>query len=509
MKLSRGFISRVILFFAVLTVYLVFPTKNYYWDGITFAQTIERANSLNASLLHPNHLIYEVCGYLIYHAALAVGIEARALTVLQVLNCVLSVSSTVLVFQIFKRSFRSDRIAAALSFLFAFSAMWWKFSTDADAYVPSILFVLGAFYFLHLSSKPRPVLVACLHAVGMCFHQLAVFFFPVALLGLYFQSGDLERSRRIGAILTYGACAFLITFGAYVLGFYLQTNRTDLTALSHWLTNYSPENGFVFNLKESFSYTLDGEFKLFFGGRFGFVKELPIFATVILLSLLTLAIANFIWQFVQLLRARTAVETFEPNENFRRLSWLCVIWIVSYVVFLFFWIPKNTFYRMYYLLPLLLLVAIFLFRTKWRSKAASAAYAFVFMVATANFTFYIYPYSQVRNETPLSLALSLNSVWTPRTVVYYSELNTDNQLVWYLNSSTTWRPLKIDTFRQLESDVASGDENGADVWVDNTAIKALQQDKILGKWLSYHRCNCQAYGLNTKAYYINFERLVP
>jgi hypothetical protein len=44
------------MFPAMLLVYLLFPTKNYYWDGIFFARVIEDASTLNPSLLHPNHL---------------------------------------------------------------------------------------------------------------------------------------------------------------------------------------------------------------------------------------------------------------------------------------------------------------------------------------------------------------------------------------------------------------------------------------------------------------------
>jgi len=57
-----------ILFVVTAAIYLCFPTKNYYWDGIAFAQMIEDAPKLNASLVHPNHLIYNVVGYISYRA---------------------------------------------------------------------------------------------------------------------------------------------------------------------------------------------------------------------------------------------------------------------------------------------------------------------------------------------------------------------------------------------------------------------------------------------------------
>ena len=52
-----------VLCLAIAAIYLAFPTKVYYWDGITFAQAIEDASSPNATLTHPNHLIYSYVGY--------------------------------------------------------------------------------------------------------------------------------------------------------------------------------------------------------------------------------------------------------------------------------------------------------------------------------------------------------------------------------------------------------------------------------------------------------------
>src|ERR1043166_6912655 len=86
-----------LLFIGLISIYLSFPTRNYYWDGITFAQTIENANQFK-SLIHPSHLLYNVIGYLFYHGLLVVGFSMRALTALQILNALLSSVSAVVLF---------------------------------------------------------------------------------------------------------------------------------------------------------------------------------------------------------------------------------------------------------------------------------------------------------------------------------------------------------------------------------------------------------------------------
>src|ERR1043165_8682703 len=128
---SRPHIAAWFLFIATAVIYLSFPTRVYYWDGLVFAQMIEDANRLSASLVHPNHLVYNFAGYLFYKLLHALGADVRALTALQILNCLLGAVCACVMFSILRRTLRSFYFAICLTALFAFSATWWKFATDA------------------------------------------------------------------------------------------------------------------------------------------------------------------------------------------------------------------------------------------------------------------------------------------------------------------------------------------------------------------------------------------
>src|SRR5207244_4222262 len=158
------------------------PTRNYYWDGIDFAHTIETARGLDASLIHPNHLFYNVLGYVVFRALRAAGANLRAVQTLQIMNSVLSVLSAFVFFRILKTVLRSVYLTWCLTLLFCFSATWWKFSTDADAYIPSVLFLLISFYSVVREGRPRPLLTAVMFSISVCFHQIAVIFFPVLIM---------------------------------------------------------------------------------------------------------------------------------------------------------------------------------------------------------------------------------------------------------------------------------------------------------------------------------------
>jgi hypothetical protein len=235
------------LFVAIAAIYLCFPTRNYYWDGIAFAQVIEDAQGFSASLIHPNHLIYNFVGAGFYRLLRAVGLDVRAVAALQILNCLLGALCAVIVFKILQRALRSTYLSTTLTLLLAFSATWWKFATDADSYIASILFLLISFYLIMPDRRARPLLVALTFSAGMCFHQLAVIFFPVLVAGLFLQFPTQPRRQAVLSAFFFTLVASIVTLAAYCYGFYLITATCDLPNFTRWITSFSPDVNFSFD----------------------------------------------------------------------------------------------------------------------------------------------------------------------------------------------------------------------------------------------------------------------
>lgn len=509
-----------VIFLTVLLVYLCFPNKVYFFDGIAFAQTIEDARGLETSLIHPNHLFYEAFGYLIYRVVRGVGIEARALIVLQITNSFLSAGAAVLFFHILRRTLRSVYLAGALTFLFAFSATWWKFSTDADAYIPSVLFVLVSFYLILPEAKPRPLLVALTFSLSMCMHQLAVVFFPVLVAGLFLQSAATERRRQILTVLQFSSAAFVITFGVYYYCFYLATGTLDFKRLMRWMTSFSPDASFSFNAWSNLSYTVRGYFRLFFGGRLSALKGLlnP-FIIALIIGLVILAglfVARLIRGGLSFRRRSSpdAVPRFRLVVLFPRIKlllFLCSLWIAVYTVFLFVWLPQHTFYRLFYL-PALLLLAGILISSSEALDAHKRTYRlalFVAVMSLANFLFLIFPSSYTHKYQPLAFALEMNQVWPRGTVVYYSLTNSDESLFRYFNPQTEWRQWKSNDPKDLENDLRNIYDSGGTAWLEVTAIEQLPPTMEGADWLAIHAREETRRELVNKAYKIKFLQIVP
>ena len=487
---SRSLITAVLLVIATAAIYLAFPTRAYYWDGIAFAQAIEDASSLNASLVHPNHLIYNFAGYLFYKLLHVFSADIRAVTALQILNSLLGALCAGVLFAILMNTLRSLYFSFWLTLLFAFSATWWKFATDANAYIPSVLFLLISFYLVLPNRRPRPLLTAFTFFAGMAFHQLAVFMLPALALGIYLQDGPPTLTRRALNAVYFSLAATVLIVATYALLFYLATGAFELSRLIHWTASYSPDADTHFQLWSNLQYSLRGLVRLFFGGRVNLLRGLVNPAIAVLLLCLLAAILFFI---LNLLRNLRPVK-LRLEMHRKTVLLLALLWIVVYSVFLFFWLPQNTFYRLFYLPALILVLGFAFVSVKNAPGNTRALAAFTIAMALANFLFLIYPFSHVEKNPPLAFALKMNREWPPGTVIYYGAENSDAELIRYFNPTTRWQLLR-----------SSSIEGPA--WLETTAIDQLRSTPEGTRWLETHMLKETWRELNDSAYRIQFVQI--
>jgi hypothetical protein len=498
------------MFASLLALYLFLPTKNYFWDGVDFAQNIEDAQRLNASLIHPNHLFYNPFGYLIYRSFQAIGFNLRALEVLQITNALLSVLSAYIFFRILRANLKSIYLSYVLTLLFALSATWWKFSTDADSYIPSALFLIIGSYFLMPDRKARPFLVALAHTAAMVFHQMAIFFFPVCMVGVLLQTRAISAKRRITLLTQYGATAFLLTILTFYYSFYLQSGRTDFQTFFRWMTSLSPEPGHTFNIWGNFVYTVNGHVKLFTSGRVLFLRNS---LTPLTIALLTLLLALIILLLVKVARNFDELKTFlatalRRDDRLRSLRILCVVWIASFLVFQYFFVPQHTFYRLFYLPAILLLAGTYLVQYeagpahKRRYRAATLVAA----IAVSNLTFYILPLAQIKNYPPLAVALKMNQAWSQGTVVYFASRNSDNSLVRYFNPAAVWVEVNRET---MEKETQRLQNSGSSIWMETSLLDLYQANPEGKRWIEAHTIRRPEYEFIDDKYRLQFYQIRP
>jgi hypothetical protein len=509
----------VAVFLLVLAVYLALPTKLYYWDGIAYSLEIENLGKFRPTLTHPNHLVFGPAGYYWYALLHSVWPGIRAHDALQSMSSILGAGAAAFFCGLLLALGASSYLAASLSLLLAFSATWWRFSTDANAYVASVFFLVASAWVIVAAGRARPVLLAATHTAAMLFHQLAVLFFPAGLVGLWLAGarsearsaaadtpGELPRQsppnagRNIRALVIYCAGTVPVTLGCYYYGFYLNERTLHPGRFPAWITFHSPDSHFTFNPFADFARTAASHVRLFFGGRLSALAVYGTAARVAAMLALGALVVAFVWQSAR--SHHRDPENAEPHRensawSLRSLG-LCVdrlrlasvvgaAWSACYLAFLFVWLPQNTFYRLFYLPGLLLLAGVAGIVVERGSGARRYRLALaVAFVALFNFVFFIYPNSRVEANPPLALAREMQADWPPRTVIYYAALSADDWILMYEHPQTSWVPLAGPNLPELERGLRQIRGEGRTAWAETTALDLIAGSPGGHDWLVVH-----------------------
>lgn len=499
------------IFVALLLIYLSFPTRNHYWDGIGFALNIEGTAQTDRGLLlghhdpsgshiyfNPNHLLHNLFGFWIYQPVRYLLPGVRALDVLATVNSVLSALTAMLLFRILYRSFRQVRNSVLFTLLFAFSGTWWKFSTDANAYVPSVFFLVACAALLtNPDRRPPLLLVALLHAVAILIHQIAVLFYPAVLVALWFH--PLWRRNR-AALVTYTAAAGIPVLAAYfAVWFGVYAADWSVRPFVSWITY---NGGDVYSQRTviaNFATSVASTVRVFFGGRISLAWQ------VVPAPILFLLIAVMAGALVRLIRPKAEIAFEEAGESWSALKFLAA-WAAVFQVFLFFWLTEYPYYRLFCLPSLILCLAVVVgARPAWRSRLP----AFVLFLASFNFAFMIYPYSLPEATPPVHLASSARSIWSEPALVLYREATCDNWFMRYFNPHTSWAAIDGVNRDHLSERIVEAHDEGRAVWVDTTLLGHLESNPELREWLAEHGVISTAWGLSNGRYHIQFAQLVP
>jgi hypothetical protein len=496
---NRRVRSRVLLVFVItLVVYLSLPTRIYYGDGIGFADNIESARGDPSLLFHANHLIYESVGYVAWKAVQIIYPAVRALSVLQILDSFFGAASAALLCYILFELFQSRYIAVWLSFGFAFSATWWRYSTDADSYTASTFFLIVSLLFLLPSKKSKPTVLALAHTSAMLLHQLALFFYPACVIGLWYQTRHDPLHKRLATIAQYTILAGFMTIAAYAFAFHFDHGTLDPGKMVSWTSSHSYNSAFSFEVGRNLFTSAAGNVKLFMGGRMRFIQE----TWGLFIACTAIAAIAFFAALIWRLRQTGVPPLRWPKIQFTSISRICVVWIAVYAVFLVFWLPQNTFYRLFYLPALVLLAGTIIASSRTKSHSVLAlAVGFLFCV---NLSSAIYPAAQPELNHTEQFARSMQAVWTPGTTVYGNVYADENLTIKYFNPQVTWKKLwNRAPIEDLDPTLHQVRESGTAMWFDLAALEKLSsEDPAFNEWL---KANCR---LGEKHQFMNANDLV-
>ena len=497
------------IFALALAIYLAVPVKDYFFDGIEFAQTIEDSRGINLFLFHPNHLLYTATNYALYRGVHALGLHTRALTIEVLLNSFVSALAAGAMLQVLLAISGSAYLSSVLTLAFAFSATWWRFSPNADAYVIAVFFLIVSFFLVLPGHRSHPFRLAITHAAAMLFHQLALMFYPVAVAGLLLQP-DIPVQTRLRNVVKYSVTAAGIVIVTYCVVFRLGTGRLRFGEFMHWVMFHDPAVGFEFNFARSLSYTLHGTAQLLVATKLSLLGH-DLFSRALLALALLLAALGI----VQSLRYPHELRGFARSlaHADRKLLIFALIWIAMYVGFLFFWVPANQHYRPFYAAPIFLLAGVMLAPCeRLVSKRRYRAVLLVAAFALVNFALLILPLSREENVPTQAFAHQIRPLWPPGTVIYYENYitNLNNWTMRYFNPQTQWRQVGPGAIPVSDPELQTIYRAGGTVWFD-TSLADLPEWKTpaFESWLRAHTRPGSIHPIPRAGWHVYFVQIFP
>jgi hypothetical protein len=331
----------------------------------------------------------------------------------------------------------------------------------------------------------------------MLLHQLAVFFYPAAVLGVWARTADKTTGERLKGIALYTLSAAVPTLLVYVATFSLRNAGFSLREFLRWTASYSSDAAFSFALGKNIVTSLIGHVRLVLGGNIRLVMEQR--ALVSMVAAVALA-ATLLILFRRVLQKSP---TFFPVPGaFRNLWPMLGVWWCVYVVFLVVWLPHNTFYRLFYLPALVVLAAGFLNGPKTSHNRLALCVAALFLV---NFGFYIYPQSRPGTNPSVVVADEMRGVWKPGEVVYWDVYAADNRTIRYFSPEVVWKELWGRAWVNLLEDSFSQFDG---LWIDSVALAHYRrQDPAFNSWLQENVRVEESYEFPVGNHVVGFTKL--
>jgi hypothetical protein len=376
-----------------------------------------------------------------------------------------------------------SRYAALISAgLLAFSAVWWKLATDANAYILSVLLVLICAGTL-LSSRPRSLLAGLALAGAMLVHELASLFYPAALVASL-TSPNIEKKWPIAA--KFSAFAWGITVAVYALCASLLHNADNPLAVIKWATSNqsgvspsrNPRGGLVSLPRANLDMVVGHDFS-FFQNHAGWVERfLALVASIMAIDFLVIFLKK-----ASMFSLVNGVTTLNPRtrEKWRACAPMLVTWIGAYAIFLLFWEPWQVLYRVYYLPPLALLFGLALsnYHRNTRASPTGASALAVSTLALFNLAFFIGLHIQAIANPVVAAARQASHTWNDRTVIYFADRNEADTAFEYFNDQTEWRKFTPAGLSSIDDEIRLSSSQGGQVWLNKGAAESVDR-----RWLA-------------------------
>jgi hypothetical protein len=419
--MRRNNLILYLLFLIPIIAILLIKNYAYYWDGVEYAWQVE--NSPWAETVHKHHLLYTPFCKAIYLLVTSLGISIRSIDLMAVINMVFGLVFLLLCYRCLKLFFPDHPIEIILGLMvIGFGYTFGAFLRNANQYVIPVTICTWLLLRILLSYKTNGRFKIGLFEWGLffltvLFHQMAIFLLPAIA---FVQYMSLDRNRAGKTILS--VCVFLgALFGTYLLIFFISTDQPSVVKFAFWTTDYARKKYWVFNHVKGFLPAVKRSVYI------GLLSHKTLFVAPI--ERLALFLHDFQttygnkfiggaggWTifFGFVILALQGLYRMYKSASTRLLATFLLWWILPFMAFFQVFYPYNSFYRLFYILPIVVFIVMGLIYYLETSKSAKILITCLLAgMLVINFIFGYIPESNPENNPYLVLAKSASMVSAP------------------------------------------------------------------------------------------------
>jgi len=362
----------IILFVLIVLLYVLFPTRLHFTDGVYFAYNLEHFPISYG--FHINHLFWLPLMHILYKFFIFFFPHLKAMTFLQLISSLFGGFCFLLFFKIIFR-FTNSYFTGIISALFL--SLSWGFihySTDSNVYIALLFIMLFILYLIMdinvINSKIAFGITSLL--IFLCsLHKIGFFFSLAVLLWVAIQSKKADKIRIFYSCLAFYSLSLVCM---YYLVFLFNYPRLASEGYSNFvqLITVSPtreywtiiSNGF-FESQETF---IRAQFNLFFH-----IKEnikayyeqayYESYSVLIIYLLLHVIIL-----FSALIELKRTIFNKSRYTRIHPLKIFLFLWFFSYFIFNQLYSPFEVHYKLFYLPPIMAIWAFQILESSRREK---------------------------------------------------------------------------------------------------------------------------------------------
>ncbi len=399
--LSVKFLEKYMIYIVLLfigLVYMRYLPVSYDFDGTVFSQHLRYALVKGDIIraLHPHHLLYFPCNYLLYKALhLLLGYQVLEYFHLQLFSLVFGLLTLGLVYKMLKQVTGKLFYSVVGTILMAFTWGFWCYSVEAEVHMAGLFFMVWGIYrlFFKPESTKNLILSALGFALGAGFHLTnGLIVFSVLSVFIYRKKPFKSLVKFLAAYFTFLAVAYLLYYlaaGVNILGLFKNVVSGGKDYFAGYEIKYWKPPSLV-TLFESLQ-TI---------GRSIIGASAPLFSVLSLVVLISMAA-------VIIITAR-GEKTSAREEKARPLYFEMFSWMLPYLLFFSVWTHTGIEFKLNILLPLVILFIYSL------SRYRQTVIKFIILILAVgvmviNFYFVILPANDPGNNKSYQLAEAIKS----------------------------------------------------------------------------------------------------